>query len=72
VTDRKSYETLLKEVARRIKKARLARGLTQEDMVRHGFNYRHYQRFESGEHSFGLYSLFRIAKALGIKLRDLF
>ena len=38
-----------------IRKLRTKKGLTQEDMTRFGFNYRHYQKLESGAHSFSLY-----------------
>ena len=65
------YEAFVKKVAANLKKIRIKRGLTQEEMfTKHGFNYRFYQRLESGTHSFNLFTLYRLAKALRVRVRD--
>lgn len=71
VSENREYNKLLKVVATNIRKLREQRGLTQWDMSEHGFNYRHYQKLESGKHSFNLYTLFRLAKVFRVKLSDL-
>ncbi len=70
-TDR-DYAKLLNKVSQNVKQARLARDLTQEDMVQFGFNYRHYQKLESGKYSLNLHTLHRLAKALKTEVRDFF
>ncbi|MDP7321221.1 MAG: helix-turn-helix transcriptional regulator [Bacteriovoracaceae bacterium] len=44
------FDKFFKKVVINIKKARMSKGLTQEDMLKFGFNYRHYQKLESGKH----------------------
>lgn len=66
-----SYEKMLKKIAKNIKLLRGNKGLTQEDMVSHGFNYRHYQKLESGEHSPSLSSLHRLAKVFNTTVSDI-
>ena len=66
-----SYENLLKKIAKNIKKARKRKGLTQENMVDHGFNYRHYQKIESGFYSMNLYTLHRLSIIFDVNIRDL-
>jgi transcriptional regulator with XRE-family HTH domain len=56
-----THKKALKSFAERIKHFRKARGLTQEEMVKHGFSYRHYQRLESGNHSPSFATLVRLA-----------
>jgi len=65
-----SYRKLLKRLAANIKKARKARGLTQEEMATYGINYRHYQKIESGRYSPNLYTLHRLAKIFRVSIRE--
>ena len=60
------FDKFLKRVANNIKTYRQKAGLTQMDMVDHGFNYRHYQRLESGETGYNLQTLFRLSKVFKI------
>lgn len=54
-----------------MKELRLAKALTQEDMMERGFNLRYYQRIEAGR-SITLRTLWRLALAFDIEVRDLF
>ncbi|NBT59737.1 XRE family transcriptional regulator [bacterium] len=66
------YNKLLQRVATNVRRLRKECGLTQEEMSRKGgFNYRFYQKLESGKYSPNLYTLFRIAKTQGVKISDL-
>lgn len=64
-----SYDLLLKKIAENIKKARKRRGLTQENMMDYGFNYRHYQKIESGSYSMNLYTLHRLSNIFDVSIR---
>ena len=66
-----NYEILLKKIAKNIKKARKRKGLTQENMVDYGFNYRHYQKIESGSYSMNLYTLHRLSNIFNVSIRNL-
>lgn len=66
------YEKLLKKVAKNIKRLRLNKGLTQENMVDFGFNYRHYQRIESGTYSPNLHTIFRLSKIFKSSMDEFF
>lgn len=57
----KTYDSLIEDVARNIQKHRKKSKITQEGMAEHGFNYRHYQRIESGTYSMNLYTLYRLS-----------
>lgn len=70
-TDAK-YERLLKRMRGNIKRIRQSKQITQEEMVDYGFNYRHYQSIESGRHSPNLHTLFRVAEAFKVDVRDFF
>ncbi len=65
------YDRLLKKISANIKRARTKAGLTQMDMVDYGFNYRHYQRVESGEAGYNLMTLFRLSKVFKIPVKEL-
>jgi DNA-binding XRE family transcriptional regulator len=65
------FEKLLKKVAKNNKYHREEQGLTQMDMIEYGFNYRHYQRLESGETGCNLLTLFRLSKAFKIPVSTL-
>ncbi len=65
-------ERLMRLVGRRVRQLRLARGLTQEDMCRFGFDEKYYQRIEYGQKNISLKTLNRLAKAFEIPVSDLF
>lgn len=59
-------------IKKRIYQARIKKGLTQESMTEFGLNWRQYQRIECGvTKNITLANLFKISKALGVKLSDL-
>ena len=66
-----SYDLLLNKIAENIKKARKRKGLTQENMMDYGFNYRHYQKMESGSYSMNLYTLHRLSNIFDVSIRNL-
>lgn len=68
----KGFAQITKTFAQNLKKFRLKAELTQEDMIQGGFNYRHYQRLESGSASPSLYTLYRLAKHFKVKVADFF
>jgi transcriptional regulator with XRE-family HTH domain len=59
-------------VANNIKRFRKKRGLTQEDMTKFGFNYRHYQRVEGGKQNLSLFTLQKIAAVFKVNEREFF
>lgn len=67
----KQYNKLLKRISQNIKKLRAKSGYTQEDMVSFGFEYRFYQRIESGKHSMSLHTLLRLAIIFKVDVVDL-
>jgi len=72
VTVETDYNRLLARVASNIRKLRKESGLTQEEMsVKGGFNYRFYQKLESGKYSPNLYTLFRLSKTFRVPISDL-
>ena len=66
-----AYDKLLQKLALNIKKYRNKFGWTQEEMTTFGFNYRYYQKLESGRHSPSLYTLYKLSKVFRIKLIEL-
>ena len=59
-------------VAKRIKKIRKTKGITQEDFAElAGLNRTHLYRLESGKQSMTLRTLKRIADSLEVKVREL-
>lgn len=67
-----SYEHLLRKVAKNIRQYRELRGYTQEQVAELGnFNYRYYQKLESGTHSFNLRTLNRLAETLDVDVSEL-
>ncbi|MFT6631470.1 MAG: transcriptional regulator with XRE-family HTH domain [Bacteriovoracaceae bacterium] len=67
----KDYERFLVKLSGTIKELRTQNGYTQEDMVDFGFNYRHYQRLESGSHSPSLSTLFKLSNIFSVEVKDL-
>lgn len=62
------------KLGKRIKKLRLAAGLTQEDMDEGDFavHFRTIQEIENGRTNANVNTLFRISKRLKVKPKDLF
>lgn len=67
----KDYEKLLLKISKNIKNLRIEHGYTQEDMTQFGFNYRHYQKLESGKHSPSLSTLFKISSIFSQNIKNL-
>lgn len=70
-TNNNNYFELLEKISKNIKKARKKNGLTQEDMMEYGFNYRFYQKLESGKYSMSLKTLHKLSSIFDIRLIDL-
>lgn len=68
----KKYQKLITRIASNVRKARLRRKLTQENMTEFGFNYRHYQKIESGKYSFTLHTLNRLAIIFRVDIKEFF
>lgn len=67
----KQFTQLLEKISGNIKRLRAGHGLTQEEMSKYGFNYRFYQKLESGRHSPSLKTLYRLAKAFNTDIQGL-
>ena len=65
------YDLLLARIAENIRALRLRNGLTQEQMTEFGFNYRHYQRLESGNYSPSLNTLYRLSKVFKVSIASI-
>ena len=65
-------ERLMKQVGKRVRELRIARGMKQEEMCRYGFEYKYYQRIEYGQKNLSLKTLNKLAKAFGIPILELF
>jgi len=59
-------ERLVKLVGKRTRELRQRKGLTQEDMMSHGFERRYYQRIEAGGVNLSIKSINKLAKAFGV------
>lgn len=68
----KNYNRLLKKLAKNVKTGRIKNKLRQADMIEFGFSERFIQKVESGKYSPNLYTVHRLAEALGITFSDLF
>lgn len=67
----KEYAKFLVKLSENIKSLRVERGYTQEDMTQFGFNYRHYQKLESGSHSPSLSTLFRLSVIFKVNINEM-
>lgn len=67
-----TYSDVLKVVSKNIKKYREINNYTQEDMAEFGFNYRFYQKLESGKYSPNLQTLYKVCMILQIDMETLF
>jgi len=68
----KSFNSIILKFSKKLKELRLSQNLTQEDMTQHGFNYRHYQRLESGKVAPTLYTLYKISKVFKVQIGEFF
>ncbi len=71
IVGEKQYQKLLIRISANIKAQRLKMKLTQEDMVSHGFDYRYYQRIESGKYSMSLYTLLKLAGVFKVDISEI-
>ncbi|WP_185903043.1 helix-turn-helix domain-containing protein [Bacteriovorax stolpii] len=67
-----NYWKLVRRVATNIRKVRLSKGLTQEDLHTLGLERRWYQRIESGTYSVSLPTLDRVSRAFGVDISEFF
>jgi transcriptional regulator with XRE-family HTH domain len=65
------FNSYRRKLAANIKLARKEAKLTQEDMQRHGFNWRHYQEIEAGRINITVETLYRLSKVFKIPLSKL-
>lgn len=65
------YATFQKRVCARIRRLRLEKEMTQEEVSGLELGVRVYQRIESGKGSPSLKSIFKIADALGVHPKDI-
>lgn len=63
---------LVKKVSLNLKANRKLNGLTQNDMTKHGFGARWYQRLESGRHIPTIPTLHRLALTFKVDISELF
>ena len=71
VTERRTW-SLAKRIATNIKRIRLEKGLTQEDMGERGLGPRWYQRLESGRQIPTITALDKLARIFDVDIRDFF
>lgn len=68
----RDYKRLLKAIAANIRRMRLKRELTQEDMMDFGYNYRFFQKLESGSYSPNLRTIHRLSKTFKVDIDEFF
>ena len=54
-----------------VRKLRLSKNMTLEDMQECGFSAQHFQKIESGKKAVNFYTVYRIAQAFGMCLSEL-
>lgn len=54
-----------------VRRLRLEKGLTLEDMEQYGFSAQHFQKIESGKKAVSFYTVLRAARAFKISLAEL-
>ncbi len=70
--EKRDYSLYLKALGAHIRTVRKERGWTLRDMVmRHGFHLSAWQSYEAGRIGMSLFSLLRVAKALGVPPSEL-
>lgn len=72
VRDARAIAKVLKELGRRIRRARIAADLTQEEAAAAaGIDYKHWQELEAGRVNATMRTLVRVAAAVGLRVWDL-
>jgi len=72
VTPETEYNRFLFGFSKNLRAIRDKLGLTQEELsLKCGLNYRFYQKLESGKYSPSLSTVFKLSKALKVKVTDL-
>jgi transcriptional regulator with XRE-family HTH domain len=66
------YVRLLVRLSENVRRVRIKKGLTQEDMLSLGFERRWFQRIESGTYSISLPTLFRLSQAFNVGIEEFF
>lgn len=66
------YWKLVSRVATNIRRIRLSKNLTQEDMISLGLERRWFQRIESGNYSVSLPTLDRVSRVLNVDISEFF
>lgn len=59
-----------KKVGAEVRKLRLDRSKTLEDMQEHDFSAQHFQKIEAGKKAVNFYTIYRITRALGVALSE--
>lgn len=67
----KDQQQFFKKFGAKVRKCRLEKGLNLEDMQKFDFSAAHFQKVESGSKAVNFFTVLRIAKAFGLKLKDL-
>ena len=67
----KEQKKFFKNFGAMVRKFRLEKGWTLEDMQEHDFSAQHFQKIEAGKKAVNLYTVVRIAKALNSSLASL-
>ena len=67
----REQQTLFKKLGAEVRKARLAKGMTLEDMQGYGFSAQHFQKIETGKKAVNFYTVYRMAQALKVRLSSL-
>lgn len=67
----KEQEKFFKKFGENVRKVRLERGLTLEDMQAHGFSPQHFQKVEKGIKAVNLFTVYRIKKAFKCEYNEL-
>ena len=62
----------MKRIAGNIRRIRLDKNLTQEDMLHYGLERRWFQRIESGTYSVSLPTLDKVARAFKVDISEFF
>lgn len=66
-----NYARFFRALGSRIRSYRTECGLSQEDMIFHGFSVRHWQNIESGR-PITMFTLLRICEAFDVSFEELF
>jgi transcriptional regulator with XRE-family HTH domain len=63
----KTQEQFFKKFGNIVRKIRLKKKMTLEDMLEYGFSPQHFQKIETGQKAVSLFTMHRIAKSFGMK-----